>query len=108
MGMLQHDRIRAALREGHTEIRVLLIHPMISGRDENKVPADDAISPPHFIQDIRCWRNGDEMFAVKCGPATAENPYFSFQLTEGESGDKIKVRWVDNIGQKGIVEVMVK
>jgi thiosulfate oxidation carrier complex protein SoxZ len=107
MGMLQHDRIRATLREGHTEIRVLLIHPMISGRNENNVSAE-AISPPHFIQDIRCWRNDEQMLAVKCGPATAENPYFSFRIADGESGDRIKVRWVDNIGQKGIVEVMVK
>jgi thiosulfate oxidation carrier complex protein SoxZ len=106
MGMLQHDRIRATLREGHTEIRVLLIHPMASGREQNKMSVE-AVSSPHFIQDIRCWRNGEQMLAVKCGPATAENPYFSFQLVGGESGDKIKVRWVDNIGQKGIVEVKV-
>ena len=34
--------------------------------------------PQEFIQDIRCWRNDDEVLAIKCGTATSTNPYFSF------------------------------
>ncbi|MBT3504504.1 MAG: thiosulfate oxidation carrier complex protein SoxZ [Piscirickettsiaceae bacterium] len=104
MSMLEQDRLRATLRVGHTAVRVLLIHPMSSGRSVNNSPA---VSGLHFIQDIRCWRNDEPMLEVKCGSATAENPYFAFRLMEGEIGDKIKVRWVDNMGQKGVVETLV-
>jgi hypothetical protein len=41
---------------------------------------------------------------IKCGTATARNPYFSFQLAGGESGDRIAIRWVDNMGAKGSAE----
>jgi len=105
MSMLHQDRLRATLHAEHTEVRVLLIHPMTSGRSVNKVLD---VSSPHFIQDIHCWRNDETMLTVKCGPATAENPYFSFRLVGGELGDKIKVRWVDNLGEKGAVQALVK
>ncbi|MFT7234651.1 MAG: sulfur-oxidizing protein SoxZ [Methylophagaceae bacterium] len=104
MSMLNQDRLRATLRANHTEVRILLIHPMTSGR------INGALSEAglHFIQDIRCWRNEDEMLAIKCGTATAENPYFAFRLRGGQLDDKIKVRWVDNTGQKGGVQALVK
>lgn len=105
MSMLDQDRLRATLRAAHTEVRILLIHPMTSGRSISGVISE---APLHFIQDIRCWRNEDEMLAIKCGTATAENPYFAFRLRDGQLGDKIKVRWVDNTGQKGVVQASVK
>ena len=64
--------------------------------------------PAEFIQDIRCWRNDKEILTIKCGTATAKNPYFSFQLAGGELDDKITIRWVDNLGAKGTVETTVK
>jgi thiosulfate oxidation carrier complex protein SoxZ len=105
MSMLDQDRLRATLRDDYTDVKILLIHPMLSGRRLDEVLPKVATD---FIQDIRCWRNEDEMLAIKCGPATAENPYFAFRLVGGELGDKIKVRWVDNSGNKGIVEALVK
>lgn len=105
MSQLDQDRLRATLRDSYTDIRILLIHPMASGRG-----AQDAlrVARPDFIQDIRCWRNDKAVLAVKCGKATAENPYFSFRLINGEVGDQIKVRWVDNLGKKGEVKTSVK
>jgi thiosulfate oxidation carrier complex protein SoxZ len=101
----QKDRIRAKLKAGGTTVRVLLAHPMHTGRvkdeQENLIPAE-------FIQDIRCWRNEEEVLAIKCGTATAANPYFSFQLYGGKQGDIIAIRWVDNLGRKGKAETVVK
>lgn len=105
MSMLHQDRLRVTLRVDYTDIKILLIHPMLSGRRFNGVLSE---MPVNFIQDIRCWRNDDEMLAIKCGSATAENPYFAFRLKGGQLGDKIRVRWVDNAGNKGIVESLVK
>mgnify|MGYP000591915893 CR=1 FL=1 len=105
MGLPRKDRIRAKLKSGHTTVRVLLAHPMHTGRAKNEA---EELIPAEFIQDIRCWRNGEEVLTIKCGTATARNPYFSFQLLGGEQGDTITIRWVDNMGAKGTAETSVK
>ena len=105
MGLVAKDRIRAKLKNGNTSVRLLLAHPMHTGRAKNK---EEALIPAEFIQDIRCWRNEEEVLTIKCGTATARNPYFSFQLSGGESNDLIEIRWVDNLGAKGLTETRVK
>jgi sulfur-oxidizing protein SoxZ len=105
MGIPSKDRIRAKLKADNTNVRVLLSHPMHTGRAENET---GELIPAEFIQDIRCWRNDIEVLTIKCGTATARNPYFSFQLIGGQQGDKIMIRWVDNLGAKGSVETTVK
>lgn len=104
MVMTKRDRIRVKLKSGDTHIRILLSHMMHSGHGKT---LDGEPIPEEFIQDIRCWRNNEEVLSIKCGSATARNPYFSFQLKGGEIGDKIAVRWVDNLGEKGGVETEV-
>jgi len=105
MGLTVKDRLRAKLKAGDTTVRILLAHPMHTGRGKDE---NDNIVPAEFIQDIRCWRNDEEVLSIKCGTATARNPYFSFQLLQGQQGDKITVRWVDNLGAKGLSETIVK
>lgn len=105
MGLVAKDRIRAKLTEDETTVRLLLAHPMHTGRGKNEA---EELIPAEFIQDIRCWRNEQEVLTIKCGTATARNPYFSFQLVGGQQGDKITIRWVDNIGAKGTAETTVR
>jgi len=104
MGLPSKDRLRAKLKSEDTTIRVLLFHPMDTGRAKDKA---GNLIPAKFIQEIHCWRNGEEVLTIKCGTATAKNPYFSFQLVGGKLGDKISLRWVDNRGSKGVVETTV-
>jgi sulfur-oxidizing protein SoxZ len=98
------DRIRAKLKNDHTQVRVLLAHPMHTGRGEDE---QGKLIPAEFIQDIRCWRNQVEVLTIKCGTATSSNPFFSFQLSGGEVGDTIDIRWVDNVGAKGKASTVV-
>ena len=105
MGLTRKDRLRAKLKSDNTTVRILLSHPMHTGRAKTE---SGELIPAEFIQDIRCWRNDDEVMTIKCGTATAKNPYFSFQLVGGEVGDKITLRWADNKGAKGTVETRVK
>lgn len=104
MAVKAKDRIRAKLLEGQTVVRILLAHPMHTGRGKNE---QDELIPAEFIQDIRCWRNNEEVLTIKCGTATSRNPYFAFQLNGGEVGDVIRLRWVDNLGAKGTAETKV-
>lgn len=105
MGLVAKDRLRAKLKAGDTTVRILLSHPMDTGRAKNE---NGDIIPAKFIQDIRCWRNKEEVLTIKCGTATSRNPYFSFVLAGGAIDDSITVRWVDNMGAKGIVETKVQ
>lgn len=104
MALTAKDRIRAKLKENETTVRVLLAHPMHTGRGKNEA---GELIPAEFIQDIHCWRNEQEVLVIKCGTATARNPYFSFQLAGGQLGDKVTIRWVDNVGAKGTSETIV-
>jgi thiosulfate oxidation carrier complex protein SoxZ len=104
MVMTVADRMRVKLKFGNTYVRILLAHPMRSGKGVDVLGEP---IPQKFIQDIRCWRNEDEVLAIKCGIATSTNPYFAFQLAGGQKGDKISVRWVDNTGAKGQVKTLV-
>ena len=86
MVMERKDRIRAKLKGDDTYIRVLLAHVTRSAKEaENE--AEETME--EFIQDIRCWRNGDEVLIIKCGIATSDDPYFAFQLAGGKKGDVI-------------------
>ena len=105
MALLVKDRLRAKLKAGNTSVRILLAHPMHTGRAKNDT---GNLIPAEFIQDIRCWRNDVEVLTIKCGTATSRNPYFSFQLVKGKRGDIITLRWVDNLGAKGAVETIVQ
>jgi len=104
MALASKDRLRAKIKGDDTTVRVLLSHPMDTGRAKNEA---GELIPARFIQDIRCWRNDDEVLSIKCGTATAKNPYFSFQLEGGKAGDRIHIRWVDNMGAKGLVDTTV-
>lgn len=105
MAVRGKDRIRAKLQNGDTLVRILLAHPMHTGRAKD---ADDELIPAEFIQDIRCWRNDKEVLTIKCGTATSRNPFFAFQLKGGQQGDVIRLRWVDNMGAKGTTETEVQ
>ncbi|MDT8311335.1 MAG: thiosulfate oxidation carrier complex protein SoxZ [Methylophaga sp.] len=105
MAVRGKDRIRAKLQDGDTLVRILLAHPMHTGRGKD---AKQQLIPAEFIQDIRCWRNDKEVLTVKCGTATARNPFFAFQLKGGSQDDVITLRWVDNAGAKGHAETQVQ
>ena len=105
MAVRGKDRIRAKLQDGDTLVRILLAHPMHTGRGKD---TKDELIPAEFIQDIRCWRNDKEVLTIKCGTATARNPFFAFQLKGGAEGDVITLRWVDNTGAKGRAETQVQ
>ena len=98
-------KIRARLKDGVTEVKVLMIHPMETGRR-----IDDAgeTVPVHFIQLITATLNGKTVLEAQWGTGISKNPYLTFRLRGASLGDKVAVSWVDNKGAtnaiKGVVE----
>ena len=96
-------RIRAAAKDGVTDVRVLMNHEMESGQ---RMEAG-ALVPAWYIKDVTASLNGRLVLQAQWGPAVSKNPYFAFKLKGGKAGDKISVTWVDNRGDTRTDEASV-
>jgi len=99
-------RIRAQLMDdGHAEIKVLLSHPMETGRRK-----DDAgdIVPAHFIQLVTATLNGRTVLEAQWGTGISKNPYLTFRVKGAKLGDKVALKWVDNKGESDSAETEVQ
>ena len=102
--MADNMRMRAQLKGGVTEVKVLMTHPMETGRRKNDF--GDVI-PANFIQLLTATLNGKIVLEAQWGTGISKNPYLTFHLREAKVGDVIKVTWVDNLGKTGEGEIAV-
>jgi sulfur-oxidizing protein SoxZ len=97
-------KIRAQLKNGVTEVKVLMSHPMETGRRKNDF---GELEPAHFIQLVTATLNGKTVMEAQWGTGISKNPYLTFRLRNAKAGDKIGVRWEDNKGQSDAIETEV-
>ena len=78
------------------EVKILISHPMETGfrtdRDGRRVPRN-------IIHEVRCEYEGTEVFRAELFPAVTANPFLSFHLRAGVSGE-IALIWVDEAGEE--------
>jgi sulfur-oxidizing protein SoxZ len=98
-------RIRAKVKGGQTEIRVLIEHPMETGRNKDK---NGELIPAHFIRELSVQRNAKTVVSAALGAGISKDPYFAFYLKDGAAGDKISVSWTDNLGNSDSAVTEVK
>jgi len=89
-------RIRAAAKDGITEVRILMNHEMETGQRHDSA---GAIVPAWFIQEVTARLNDKDVMSAQWGPSIAKNPYFAFKIKGGKAGDTVSVTWVDNRGE---------
>ena len=92
-------KMRATLAGGHTDLRVLMTHPMATEQQTK--------GQPHFIQHVTVKVNGKPVIDGQISQAVSRNPVFSFRLKGGAKGDKIEVSWLDNKGETNKIETAV-
>lgn len=97
-------RIRAAAKDGVTEVRVLMSHVMETGQRKD---SSGAVIPAHFITELTAKHNDKVVLAAQFGPSVSTNPYLSFKFNGGAKGDKVTVSWVDNKGDSRSDDVQV-
>jgi sulfur-oxidizing protein SoxZ len=97
-------KIRARLENGRAEIRVLMSHPMETGRRKNDRGETE---PSHFIQLVTATLNGKTVFEAQWGTGVSKNPYLTFRLKSAKAGDKVAVSWVDNRGETDSIEAVI-
>lgn len=97
-------KIRAQLKEDITEIKVLMSHPMETGRRKNDL---GEIEPARFIQLVTATLNGKVVMEAQWGTGIAKNPYLTFRIKGAKPGDTIRVQWLDNKGESDTIETSI-
>jgi sulfur-oxidizing protein SoxZ len=97
-----HGRIRAKLADGGISVRALIRHPMETGA--RKPAGAEAPVPRHYIQEVVCEHNGEVVLTLDWGWGISANPYLAFQIQQGQAGDTVTIRWIDDRGEPGQLE----
>jgi len=99
-------KMRATLGDnGVTTVKILISHPMDTGLVKDKKTGN--LIPAHFIQEVVCEHNGNNVLTAEWGPAVSKNPYLSFRFKGAKAGDTVKVNWVDNQGNSDSGETSI-
>jgi len=98
-------KIKFKREESACLIRILIAHPMETGRRQDTVSG--ATVPAHFIQSVAIEHNGKVVASGQFGTAVARDPYLSLRLRDATTGDRVKVSWVDNLGQSDSEEALI-
>ncbi len=97
-------RIRAAVQDGITEVKILMQHEMETGLRKD---AEGTLVPAWNITELKAVHNGKTVLEGHFGTAVSKNPYLVFRFKGGVSGDKITVSWIDNKGDTRSDEVAI-
>ncbi len=97
-------RIRAQSKDGTTDVRVLMAHPMETGFRKD---ASGKVIPAHFIKDVKATANGKTVLTARWSQAISQNPYLQFRFKGAKPGDKVSITWVDNTGDTRTDEAVI-
>jgi sulfur-oxidizing protein SoxZ len=97
-------KIRAASKDGVTEVKVLMSHEMETGlrKDSSGNPI-----PAWFIAEVTAKLNDKAVMTAQWGPSVSKNPFLSFKIKGGKAGDKVVIAWTDNKGDTRTDEAVV-
>ncbi|MDO8350573.1 MAG: thiosulfate oxidation carrier complex protein SoxZ [Gallionella sp.] len=102
--MGEATRIRATVKDGQTEVKMLMQHEMETGQRKdaagNKIPA-------WIITDVKVLHEGRTVLEAQFGTAVSKNPYLVFRFMGGAKGEKISVLWTDNRDDKRMDETVI-
>ncbi|MDO9205085.1 thiosulfate oxidation carrier complex protein SoxZ [Methylotenera sp.] len=97
-------KMRAQLKGEVTEIKVLMSHPMETGRKKDDF---DQLIPAHFVQLLTATLNGQTVLEAQWGTGISKNPYLTFRLKGAKVGDTVAVTWLDNLGKTATQDITV-
>ncbi len=100
--MASNTRIRARMKRDHTEILVLVKHPM-----HTKLRPDET-NKGHFIERMNFSLNEKTVAMAELGPNIEENPMIGISVKSAKEGDRVSVRWIDTAGVSGEAETEVR
>jgi len=90
-------KIRASVKDGVTEVKILMQHEMETGLRKD---ADGTLVPAWFITEVKAQYQGRSVMEAQFGQSVSKNPYLLFRFKGGAAGEKINVSWMDNKGDR--------
>ena len=94
--MSEPMKIRAHVTADLAEIRVLMSHPMETGRRQD---AEGKLVPEHYIRNVTIDVAGRRVLTTQWGMAVAKNPFLGIRVRGAKVGDKVVVTWADTAGE---------
>jgi len=98
-------RVRTEQKDQHTEVKMLIQHPMETGLRKDSKTGEKI--PSHFITEVLCKLNDETVFTAYWGIAVSKNPFLSFNLPGAKPGDTFAVSWEDNKGGSESISVSI-
>lgn len=99
-------KIRTKRVDGATLIRVLITHPMETGRRKDEMTGETVAA--HYIRTVRIEHKARTVASCDFSTAVSRDPYVSVRLKGSEPGDPIRVSWEDNQGQKDSQDAVIE
>lgn len=97
-------KIRASVKDGVTEVRVLMAHDMENGRRKDE---SGNLIPAWYITEFKAQHNGRTVLDGQFGTSVSKNPYLIFRFKGGAAGERISISWLDNKGESRTDEVSI-
>lgn len=104
MADLNNMKMRAQLKGDFVEVKVLMSHPMETGRRKDDF---DKLIPAHFVQLLTATLNGKTVLEAQWGTGISKNPYLTFRVKGAKLGDIVTVIWHDNHGETATQDIAV-
>lgn len=102
--MTDNMKMRAQLKGDFVEVKVLMSHPMETGRKKDDF---GQLIPAHFVQLVTATLNGKLVLEAQWGTGISKNPYLTFRLKDAKIGDMVAVTWRDNLGATASQDIVV-
>ena len=97
-------KMRAQLKGDYVEVKVLMSHPMETGRKKDD---NGELIPAHFVQLVTATLNGKPVMEAQWGTGISKNPYLTFRIKGAKVGDIVAVTWHDNVGATAAQDIAV-
>ena len=97
--MAKKIKLRAKSIEGGTLVKAIMTHPMETGTRKDKDSGE--VYPQHFIQEVVCKHNGEQVASIEFAPTVSKNPFIEFEFGGGAAGDSVALGGTDNRGETG-------
>jgi sulfur-oxidizing protein SoxZ len=98
-------KVRTKLDGDVALIRILISHPMETGLRKDP---EGQLVPAHFIELLTITYKDRTVLSAQWGPAVSRNPYLAFRFKGAERGEKIRISWVDNMGESRTDEAVIE
>ena len=96
--MARPIKIRTRSQDGMTTVQCIIRHPMETGF---RVDTDAGkIIPAHYIEQVFCYHQDELILQCAWSRAVSKNPFLSFSFSGAQPGDRITIRWTDNLGDE--------